>query len=221
MAEKKRILCYGDSLTWGFDPVSMVRFPAESRWPMVLQEILDDDYQVIEEGQCGRTIAMEDPSEGEKNGLTYLLPCLESHTPLELLIIMLGSNDCKSKFALSGMDVAGEMQIFLRKAIAYNHFCCEDAFQILLIAPPLISKAVNDSWLGENFGFDYAVELSTKLAGWYQELANRYHVHFLDASQYVKASDADGCHLDAEGQMTLGRAIAAYVQEKILTEKEG
>lgn len=212
--EKKRILCFGDSLTWGYDPEKQVRFPEENRWPMVMEKILGEGYKVIEEGQNGRTIAHEDPAEGEKNGLTYLLPCLESHTPLDLLIIMLGTNDCKRKFSYSAMEIAGEMQIFLEKALSYNHFHCQDHFRILLIAPPHISDAIKDSWLGENFGYEYAVEVSKKISGWYRELAKQYHIHFLDAAEYVKVSDADGCHLDAQGQIQLGEAIASYVKEQ-------
>lgn len=211
--EKKRILCFGDSMTWGYDPEKRVRFPEENRWPMVMKNNLEKGYQVIEEGQNGRTIALEDPAEGEKNGLTYLLPCLESHTPFDLLIILLGSNDCKRKFSYSGMEIAGEMQIFLEKALSYNHFHCQDHFQILLVAPPLIEDSVKDSWLGENFGYEYAVEVSKKIAGWYQELSKIYHVHFMNAADYVKASDADGVHLDAEGQIRLGEAIAEYVKD--------
>ena len=103
----KRILCFGDSLTWGFDPATRTRFDEDSRWPCVMQQALGGDYKVIEEGQNGRTIATEDPAEGEKNGLKYLGPCLESHTPLDYVIVMLGSNDCKRKFAYSSMDIAG------------------------------------------------------------------------------------------------------------------
>ena len=80
-----------------------------------MQAALGDDYKVIEEGQNGRTIATEDPAEGEKNGLSYIGACLESHTPLDYVIIMLGSNDCKRKFSYSSMDIAGEMQIMLEK----------------------------------------------------------------------------------------------------------
>ncbi|MDO4528942.1 MAG: GDSL-type esterase/lipase family protein, partial [Lachnospiraceae bacterium] len=111
--EKKRILCFGDSLTWGYNPETHQRFPEEDRWTTVLQEVLGDSYKIIEEGQNGRTIAIDDPAEGEKNGLLYIGPCLESQRPLDYVIIMLGSNDCKRKFAFSSMDIAGEMQIFL------------------------------------------------------------------------------------------------------------
>ena len=81
----KRILCFGDSLTWGYDPAKRVRFEEDSRWPCVMQAALGDDYKVIEEGQNGRTIATEDPAEGEKNGLSYIGACLESHTPSSLI----------------------------------------------------------------------------------------------------------------------------------------
>ena len=134
---KKRVLCFGDSLTWGYDPDKRVRFQEDSRWPMVMQSVLGDEYTVIEEGQNGRTIATDDPAEGEKNGLKYIGPCLESQSPLDVVIIMLGSNDCKRKFAYSSMDIAGEMQIMLEKILSYNHFRCGDGFKVILVSPPL------------------------------------------------------------------------------------
>ena len=83
-------------MTWGFDPKSMKRFNQKNRWPIVMQNILGTGYTIIEEGQCGRTIATDDPSlGGEVNGLKYIEPCLEVHIPLDLVIIMLGANDCK------------------------------------------------------------------------------------------------------------------------------
>lgn len=213
--EKKRILCFGDSLTWGYDPANRVRFGEDSRWPMVLQTILGEGYTVIEEGQNGRTIATEDPAEGEKNGLRYLGPCLESHSPLDLVIIMLGSNDCKRKFAYSAMDIAGEMQILLEKAVSYNHFRCGDRFRILLVSPPHIAPEIRDSWLGDSFGYENARKVSMELAGWYEQLAGMYGCRFLDAARHVHASTADGCHMDAENQRTLAGVIAGIVKEEL------
>ena len=209
--EKKRILCFGDSLTWGFDPEKRVRFPEDARWPMVLKKLLGDSVTVIEEGQNGRTIATEDPAEGEKNGLYYIGPCLESHQPLDLLILMLGLNDCKRKFSYSAMDIAGEMQIFLEKVQSFNHFRCNGRFQILLISPPHISEAIGRSWLGDSFGYQNARKLSMELSSWYQQLAEMYHCFFLDAADYVTASEKDGCHLDAEAQQKLGQTVKDYL----------
>lgn len=209
----KKILCFGDSLTWGFDPETRQRFDTSARWPRVMGKILGDGYEVIEEGQNGRTIATEDPAEGEKNGLKYIGPCLESHTPLDLVIIMLGSNDCKRKFSYSAMDIAGEMQILLEKVKAYDEFRCANAFKILLVSPPHISKAIKDSWLGDSFGYENSRKLSMELAGWYKQLSEMYGTYYLDASEYVKASDADGCHMDADNQRKLGTVIAEFIQK--------
>ena len=190
----RRILCFGDSLTWGFDPESRVRFEEDSRWPCVMQEALGDGYKVIEEGQNGRTIATEDPAEGEKNGLTYIGPCLESHAPLDYVILMLGSNDCKRKFSYSAMDIAGEMQIMLEKIQSYNRFRCNDRIRVILVSPPHIADSIKDSWLG-----------------WYKQLADMYGCIFVDAAEYVKVSDADGVHMDAEAQRKLGNILAEVV----------
>lgn len=209
----KRIVCFGDSLTWGYDPETRTRFSEEIRWTQVMQKLLGDGYTVIEEGQNGRTIATEDPAEGEKNGLKYIGPCMESQSPFDLLIIMLGSNDCKRKFAYSSMDIAGEMQIMLEKVQAYNRFRCKDAFKVLLISPPYVSDAIRESWLGDSFGYENAVKLTKELAGWYKTLSDMYDCEYLDAAQYVQASDADGCHLDAQNQKKLGEVIAERVKE--------
>jgi len=103
----KTILCYGDSNTWGYNPATGGRFSRDKRWTRVLVQELVDGYYVIEEGLNGRTTALSDPIEGpHKNGKEYLVPCLESHQPLDLVTIMLGTNDLKKRFSLSAFDIA-------------------------------------------------------------------------------------------------------------------
>ena len=103
----RTILCYGDSNTWGYDPETGERFPEDVRWPGVLRTKLGDDYRVIEEGLSGRTTVWDDPIEGvHKNGRTYLGPCLESHKPVDLVTLMLGTNDLKTRFGSSASDIA-------------------------------------------------------------------------------------------------------------------
>ena len=212
-ASVKRILCFGDSLTWGYDPETRTRFPKDSRWPGVLQSLLGDGYEIIEEGQSGRTIATDDPAEGEKNGLKYVLPCLESHTPFDLMIIMLGSNDLKRKFSYSSMDIAGEMQIFLEKVTSYLYFRTDRSAKVLLVAPPHIGEGIKDSWLGDAFGYENAHKVSTELANWYEQLALMYHTEFLDAAGYVQVSPVDSCHMDADNQRKLGQVLADFVRQ--------
>ena len=113
---KTRIVCFGDSNTWGYNPKNATRYPEEVRWTGILEEMLGNEYKIIEEGQNGRTIATDDPCEGERNGIKVIVPCIESQKPFDLLILMLGTNDLKSKFHYTASDVAGEMQQMLEKS---------------------------------------------------------------------------------------------------------
>ncbi|MCL1979506.1 MAG: GDSL-type esterase/lipase family protein, partial [Proteobacteria bacterium] len=110
----RRILCYGDSNTWGYDPVTMDRFDETTRWPRVAGQVLGHGWEVIEEGLGGRTTVWDDPIEGYKNGRDYLIPCLESHRPLDLVVLLLGTNDLKQRFSLSAYDVAQGAGVLVR-----------------------------------------------------------------------------------------------------------
>lgn len=103
---RKRIVCFGDSNTWGLNAETMRRFPEEVRWPCLLQEKLGDEYQIIEEGLPGRTSVMDDPLLEGMNGMDYIVPCIKSHAPVELVIIMLGTNDTKERFGLTAHNIA-------------------------------------------------------------------------------------------------------------------
>ena len=208
---KKRIICFGDSLTWGADPAGGPRL--EDRWPLVLQAELGDGYTVIEEGQGGRTIGTDDPVEGEKNGARYITPCLESHSPFDLLIVMLGTNSCKRKFNYSMLDISWEMTQFLQKVYAHRHWQAEDGYQVLLIAPPPLNDGLRHAELGEMFGYDEGKARSEQLAAVYRPLAERFGCHFMDAAEHAKSSPVDGVHLDAENEIRLGKAVARRVRE--------
>ncbi len=213
---KKRILCFGDSLTWGYDPVTCDRFDEETRWPCVLQNLLGDEFAMIEEGQNGRTIATDDPTKGEKCGINYVIPCIESHKPLDLMIIMLGTNDIKSKFNYTAGDVADEMKLFLEKVLSYNHFRLGDRMKILLIAPPHIGENMSDSRFFDKFCNQNAREISMNLASKYKELADSYGLFFMDSAMHVEVSREDSLHLNAENQKKLGLAVFDNVQEILL-----
>src|SRR5210317_1873174 len=107
------ILCYGDSNTWGYNPSSQQRFSPEERWTGVLQKELGMGYRIIEEGLNGRTTVWDDPIEGFKNGMSYLIPCIESHKPINLITIMLGTNDLKIHFSVSAHDIAESVGVLI------------------------------------------------------------------------------------------------------------
>jgi lysophospholipase L1-like esterase len=130
----KTIVCFGDSNTWGADPLQGPRFNMEQRWPGVLRTELGAGYWVIEEGMCGRSVVYDDPVEDYQCGRNYLISCIQSHTPVDLLIMMLGTNDLKKRFFLPACDIAkgvGGLADLVRKA---SYPCGYHAPQILLIA---------------------------------------------------------------------------------------
>ena len=113
----KTILCYGDSNTYGLKSDLVSRYPRNVRWTGILQEKLGSEYYVIEEGLGGRTTVWDDPVEDYKNGKKYLLPCLDSHKPLDLVIIMLGTNDLKSRFSVTPFDIGASMENLVKSTV--------------------------------------------------------------------------------------------------------
>ena len=189
-----KILCIGDSNTYGYDPRSYIgsRYPEEVRWTDRLS-----GCKVVNCGVNGMTVPRES---GRYAGLISI------NEP-DLVIVMLGTNDMKRKFSYCAMDIAGEMRQFLEKVSARNEFRMDGKMKILLISPPLIGERIRDSWLGDSFGYERAREVSRELASWYRELADSYGCMFLDAAEVVTASFDDSIHLDAAEQRRLAEAI--------------
>jgi lysophospholipase L1-like esterase len=206
----KRILCYGDSNTWGFIPLTAERYPQDIRWAGVLQKTLGTDYQVIEEGLNGRTTVWNDPHSDGRNGRDYLLPCLETHMPLNLVILMLGTNDVKQKFSATATDIAegagflGRLILLSKAGIQYQ------PPKLLLVAPAVI---LEQTAYGE--AFDGGAEKSRKFALAYKRVANELGCHFLDASAHIQSSKLDGIHLEAEEHSKLGLVMAAEVRKAL------
>jgi len=136
----KTIVCYGDSNTWGFNPAAQDRFALEERWTGVLALELGTGYRVIEEGLNGRTTIWDDPIEEGRNGKTYLLPCLWSHQPIDLVTIMLGTNDLKERFAVSAYNIAAGAGVLVNLALKNGAGPNGGASQVLLLAPPVVGQ---------------------------------------------------------------------------------
>lgn len=203
-----RILCFGDSLTWGHDPkTDGLRYPANVRWTGQLQEKLGNNFEIIEEGLCGRTTILDDPKEEGRNGKTYLKPCLLSHNPLDLVVLLLGSNDLKERFNLSSENIArnAEELVMIIKELGCNKD--NKPPKILLISPPLVSE---DCKLPME-GMKGAVEKSKQFAHFYKEVADRQNCEFIDLAQYVEPSNIDGCHLEQASQAK----VVEVLEEKI------
>ncbi len=214
----KTILCYGDSNTWGYNPASGERFSRDERWPGVLRQELGEGYEIIEEGLCGRTTVWEDPIEGYKSGKQYLPPCLETHKPLDLVVIMLGTNDLKRRFSLSALDIANGAGVLIDIVHKSGAGPDEEGPPVLLLAPPPIARLAGTEF-GEMFEQE-AEPRSRKFSEHYQRVAEEYGCEFLDTSEVVVSSDIDAIHFEVGEHQKLGRAVAAAVK-KILNPFRG
>jgi lysophospholipase L1-like esterase len=207
----KTILCFGDSNTWGCPPLTSLknipRYGPDVRWGSVLRSALGEKYWVVEEGLNGRTTVWPDPVEGEyKSGKTYLYACLESHAPIDLVAVMLGTNDLKHRFGLSAWDIAASAGTLVDIIQASTFGVNGTAPCVLLICPPPVARLTLFADM-----FEGAAEKSRQLAGCYAAIAKDRQCNFLDAGQIVVSSDRDGIHLEADQQQKLGRSVAERV----------
>ncbi len=203
----KTVLCYGDSNTWGYDPESMTRLPREKRWTGVLREDLGGDYLIIEEGLNGRTTVWDDPIELDKNGATYLRPCIQTHKPVDLVIIMLGTNDLKTRFSLNAYDIASGAGVLVDIVQKSDTGIDKNPPEVLLIAPPpTVPLPTTEIFMGSK-------EKSLGFSKHYRRVANERGCHFLDAGKHIESSPVDGIHFDEENHRKLGLAVAAKVKE--------
>jgi lysophospholipase L1-like esterase len=203
----KSILCYGDSNTWGTIPGTRHdRLPFNVRWVGVLQNTLGGEYSIIEEGLSGRTTSRDDPFEDGRNGLTYLMPCLRSHRPLDLVVLMVGTNDLKYRFAYTAHDIARGAAVLV--GIIQQSQCGpgNQRLPVLLVCPPALGTmgAYTEEFLG-------GVEKSQRLADFYLQRARELGCEFLDAGSLISSSSMDGVHIDPAGHEKLGKAIASQI----------
>lgn len=215
MGGRKRILCFGDSLTWGWMPVAAVvpttRYPFEQRWTGVAAAQLGEHYELIEEALSGRTTDLDDPTDPRLNGSTFLPSALASHLPLDLVILQLGTNDTKTYFYRSAYDIAVGMSKLLVQVFtsAGGVGTAYPAPRALVIAPPPLG-AMTDPWL--QVTFDGAQAKSRELASQYEALAAFFKVDFLNAGEFLTTDGVDGIHLTPQNNRALGMAIAAKIK---------
>jgi lysophospholipase L1-like esterase len=205
----KSILALGDSLTWGFEAGTFKRHPFDVRWPNALAAGLGGKARVIEEGMNGRTTVFPDPTaEAERNGAVALPMLLTTHQPLDLLIIMLGTNDLKYANRCRAFDAAMGMSRLIEIAKRFGYNADFKAPQILIMSPPSLVPT-KDEWFNDLWG--HAIEESKLFAKHYASVAEEQGVHFFDAGSVAKADPTDGGHLDAASTKKLGEALVPVV----------
>lgn len=211
MTKVRTVLCFGDSNTYGAVPTlarsGRHRFAPDRRWPGIMRRQLGSGWDIIEEGQPSRTTVRDDPIEGvHKSGLRALPICLDSHMPIDLVIVMLGTNDLKYRFAAMPGDIADSVEIIVR-AIQHSEAGPGGAAPpVILVAPPAMQEV---DWLGEMFSGGAAK--SAVLGGLLRAVADRCEVPFVDAGEIVESSAVDGIHLDSDAHRKLGLELAKAV----------
>ena len=208
----RTVVCFGDSNTHGADPAGNGRLSRDVRWPRVMARALGDEYEVIEEGLNGRTTCWDTPLSPGRNGLTYLGPCLESHAPVDLVIIMLGTNDTKAIYGLGAPEIASGMARLVEEARRSLAGPDELPPQVLVVSPVPMGEVTDRSDL---WGFSKAAEKSRQLARLYAIVAEDCRTGFFDAGSVASVHPDDGVHLDEEACASLGAALAVEVRRQL------
>ncbi len=207
---KKRVVCYGDSHTWGYVPGTGERYDESTRWTWLLQGKLGKDYVVVEEGLSGRTTVWDDPLDPDRNGMQCMPAILRSAAPIDLLIFMLGTNDFQMHIpAGNPITTANAIRTMLEKARKLELDRPDgEKMKILLISPIEVSEA----WLNLNEDRQI-IDDSRRLGKYLAVVAKDLGVEFMDMSKYIKPSDVDGVHMDESGHVRMAELVYEKVKE--------
>lgn len=212
----KTVLCYGDSNTHGQKPDRSGRYAANERWTGLLQQQLGNDYYVIEEGLGGRTTDLDhyNPNKPSRNGFAYFTACIDSHMPLDIVIIMLGTNDLKTMYNRSCDDVAQALKQYPDYLTGY---CAERQIQrprIIIASPVYMDENGThffDSMPVAGVYDEVSAQKSRGFAVPFKQMAEQTNCEFIDVAPFTKTGD-DGCHLDLQSHKNIADHFAVIVR---------
>lgn len=208
-----KVLCYGDSNTWGQKPDKSGRYPANIRWTGVLQQLLGNGYYIVEEGLGSRTTDLEYGKKPGRNGKTYFQPCLESYSPFSILVLMLGSNDLKIEFDRSPQQIAQAISGLFDDIRQYGVAPEGEKIQTILTSPILIdSGAPRFKEFYEGVYSDGSAQKSKELANELQKVSENRGCKFIDAAKYAHPGE-DGLHMAEESNTPLAEAFAKVIKD--------
>lgn len=203
----KKILCFGDSNTWGHNPIDCSRL--ERRWTVMIDEMLEE-CEIIQDGRCGRATRFDVPDMPETNGIeTFRERYLSKENEFDLIIIMLGTNDLLNHFKCSAEETARTLRMYVKEC--HERFGA-DRPQILLISPIHVRDCVMRNPIFKEQYSEFSIRESRRFAECISEAARQEGVHFLDAAEYAAASAADGVHMDSDEHEKLAVAVVEKVK---------
>ncbi len=207
--QEKVVLCFGDSMSWGIIPGSRGRHPYAKRWPGMLQGLLGPQVRVIEECLNGRTTAWNDPFRPGRLGQEALLPLLQSHAPLDLVIVFLGTNDLQAMYGVSAFESSLGAAVLVDMIQTGRMEPMTSSPKVLLVAPPLIVQPCGS--MQERFRG--AQVKSEGFAANYKRVAQERSCHFFDAARVMVPSTVDGVHLDEIQHHQFAHAVRPVVAD--------
>lgn len=200
-----RILCYGDSNTWGYKPFDGTRFPEGVRWTSLVQAQFPE-HTILEAGLSGRTTNVDDPIELERNGITSLADTLNAAKPLDLVILSLGTNDCKKRLNRTPDDIAAGLEALI-------HIISAEQMPILILIPAVVHDFQPDDFFGQH-------EKSAALIPRYYALARRYKCLIQDINSVASTTDTDGVHLDEAGHASVAQMVITRLHHWSAAERK-
>ena len=210
--ERIRILCYGDSNTWGFIPAgNHKRYDINERWTGILKQKLGDDYEVIEEGLSSRTLlSPDDDGSPGKVGYDYLIPCLETHDPVDIVILMLGTNELKTVNNKTSEEIGNMLEEYFVKAILRTKNKSNNIYpKLIIVCPPVVDeeKELCKAW--NNFVGAY--EKSIKLDVIYKSIAKRNSCYYISNDGFE--TGIDGIHLTKDSHELVAYKLYSLIKE--------
>ena len=206
------VFCYGDSNTYGYDPQTGLRHPSDVRWTGLLQSYLGAGFEVIEQGLNGRTTVFPEPGAEWKSGLYGLKVCLSTYKPIDIMILMLGTNDLKTYYNASAEDIAAGAETLIEVTKSFMTEKCGRAPVIILASPIELGPHIEDGPFGWEFDRE-SRRKSGRLASLYKAVADRQGCLFINAADYAEASPADRLHMDPPEHRKLAEAMYRAVLE--------
>ena len=210
----KNILCFGDSNTYGLIPGVNGRYEWGVRWTSLLdRRVRKLGYRVVEEGLCGRTSIFEDAVRKGRKGIDWLPILLEAHNPIDIVVIMLGTNDCKTYYGADAEQIASGVEALVKIVQEFD-----PNIEVVVASPIALGDGVWEDGYDPEFDA-VSVEVSRALPAAYRVVAGRRGVHYLAASDYAQPSVVDREHMDVEGHRRFAQGIGNKI-EQIIWQKE-
>lgn len=202
----KKILCYGDSNTFGFNPQTCGRYDKTIRWSGILGTILPSDIKVIEEGMNNRTGFFKNPEGLKQSGGEYLPIYLQNHNDIDICILSLGTNDAQFFYKLDELAAQTGIQNLINSIKEVN-----PETKIIIIPPVKISANILHSGFALMFN-KTSIEKIHEVFPVFKQTADKNNCYYLDLNEFVQPSETDGLHYTEESHKIIAQKIADFIK---------